>query len=133
MSRVGEDQETGYSITEVLITLFILSVGMMGVSRLLIEAKAIQQATLWQEQVTLMAGRISEMAHALEGRVSGAEFKMMAEAKIAEAKEQLKPKEILNHTQFSLESIPENTHALKLIISKTLPLKQKSIEWLIEL
>jgi prepilin-type N-terminal cleavage/methylation domain-containing protein len=132
MSRVGDDQETGFSITEVLITLFILSIGMMGVSRLLIEAKAIQQATLWQEQVTLLAGRITEMARAVDGRVSGAELKMMMEAKIAEAKEQLKPKEILSHTQFSLESIPENTHALKLIISKELPLKQ-SIEWLIEL
>lgn len=130
---VAKDRrESGFSITEVLIMLFVLSVGMAGASRLVIEAKIIQQTALWHEQATLIATRVIEMARALGGRASAAEFKAMAEAKMAEDKQSLVPIEILANTQCTVELLPEHTHVVQVVITKELPTRQ-SIKWTIEL
>lgn len=53
MMRNDIIRETGFSMIEVLIALFLLSVGIMGAGRLLIESMCIQQAALKQEKMTL--------------------------------------------------------------------------------
>lgn len=128
-------RESGFSITEVLVTLFVLSVGMMGASQVLIDAKSIQQATIGYEHTTQMAMRVVEMARAVEGKVSAAEFKSMAEAKIRQEKQNLDATHILSRLQCTVELIPENAFAvlLRMIPNSPSQAERPRLEWTIDL
>lgn len=117
--------EEGYSITEVLVSLLILSLGMMGASRALIDTTRLQHKTRWHEESNFLIFSITEMGRALSGKVSAVQFKSMLDPKMHK----------LSNAAYSIELLPENPYAILLSITPHFPTNasQQTVQWIIDL